>query len=250
MPIDLNCDMGEGFGAWKMGDDAALMEYITSANIACGFHAGDATTIRKTVELAISKSVAVGAHPSYPDLQGFGRRSMDMKPDDVLDIVLYQVSALRGICESLGGRLHHVKPHGALYNDAATDSELARSIASAVKRIDPQLILFGLSGSHSIEEAESLGLRTASEVFADRTYTEKGTLTPRSEPNAMINDTDLALDQVIQIVTSQTVIAANGKLIPIKGDTICVHGDGRNALQFAKAIRRKLAETGIEVKSI
>jgi UPF0271 protein len=248
--IDLNCDMGESFGAWKMGNDSTIMDHITSANIACGFHAGDATTIRKTVELAIEKGVAVGAHPSYPDLQGFGRRSLAMKPDDVFDIVLYQVSALKGICESLGGQLHHVKPHGALYNDAAGDPGLARAIASAVKKLDPQLILFGLSGSRYIDEAQRLGLQTASEVFADRTYTEKGTLTPRSEPNALIRDTDQAIDQVINVVNSQTVITISGKSIPIKAETVCIHGDGSNALEFAQAIRQRLEANGIEVKQL
>ena len=248
--IDLNCDMGESFGPWKMGCDVELMEYISSANIACGFHAGDPTTMRKTAELAIEKGVAVGAHPGYPDMQGFGRRTMALNPQEVFDIVLYQVSALQGICRSLGGRLHHVKPHGALYNQAAKNRSLAAAIATAVFRIDPELVLFGISGSCLIEEAEKAGLRTGSEVFADRTYQVDGSLTPRSEPNALIHDTEQAIDQVIQMIESQTVLAVDGASVPLRTETICIHGDGPNAVQFAKAIRQKLAENCIEVKAL
>jgi 5-oxoprolinase (ATP-hydrolysing) subunit A len=248
--IDLNCDMGESFGAWKMGSDAELMEYISSANIACGFHAGDPTTMRKTAELAVANNVAIGAHPGYADLQGFGRRAMTMKPEEVFDLVLYQVSALKGICESFGGRLHHVKAHGALYNQAAKDIVLAEAIALAVARIDPELILFGMSGSYLITEAEKLGLRSASEVFADRTYQHDGSLTPRTEPNALITETAQAISQVIQMIESQTVTAIDGQSIPLRAETICIHGDGPNAVQFAKAIRQKLDETGIDVMAI
>ena len=170
LKVDLNCDMGESFGAWKMGSDAELMDYVTSVNIACGFHAGDASTIRKTVELAIKKRLAVGAHPSYPDLQGFGRRKMDLSSQEVFDVVLYQIAALKGIAESLGGRLNHVKPHGALYNEAAKNEAIAAAISKAVMSLDPTLVLVGLSGSASIAEAARVGLKTASEVFADRTY--------------------------------------------------------------------------------
>lgn len=248
--IDLNCDMGESFGAWKMGDDAALMQHTTSANIACGFHAGDATTIRKTVELAIKKGVAVGAHPGYPDLQGFGRRSLAMKSDEVFDIVLYQVAALKGICESLGGRLHHVKPHGALYNQAVNDPMLAGAISRAVAKVDSTLIFFGLSGSSMLHKAKKCGLRTAAEVFADRTYQSDGTLTPRTEPNALIENPEQAVSQALQMIRSGTATAINGEVFSIKADTICIHGDGPNALQFAKSIRQKLTENGIEVKSL
>lgn len=251
MPIiDLNCDMGESFGAWKMGNDTALLDHVTSANIACGFHAGDPTTIRKTVELALQKGVAVGAHPGYPDLQGFGRRSMTMKPDEVFDIVLYQVSAIKGICESLGGRLHHVKPHGALYNQAVNNSALSEAIVKAVAKVDQGLIYFGLAGSGMLTEAEKVGLKTAAEVFADRTYQPDGTLTPRSEPNALIHDTDRSIAQVLQMVESQTVTAANGKAVPITAETICIHGDGANALEFAKAIRKALAAADVTVQAI
>src|SRR5438094_5492792 len=170
LSVDLNCDMGESFGAWKMGNDAALMDHVSSVNIACGFHAGDSTTMRKTIETAISKGVAIGAHPGYPDLQGFGRRSMSFSADEIRDIVMYQVSAMKGVCEAFGGKLHHVKPHGALYNFAAKNIGAARAIAEGVRQIDPGLILFGLSGSEYISVAEGLGLKCSSEVFADRTY--------------------------------------------------------------------------------
>ena len=248
--VDLNCDMGESFGAWKMGNDAEIMDHISSANIACGFHAGDPTTMRKTAELAISKNVAVGAHPGYPDLQGFGRRAMSLKPEEVFDIVLYQISALKGICESLGGKLSHVKPHGALYNQAAKDQGLAKAVARAVQKCDAGLVLFGLSGSHSILEAETLGLRTASEVFADRTYQPDGSLTPRSQNNALIDDRKQAIEQVLQMVGSQTVTAVDGTVLNLKADTICIHGDGPNALEFAAAIRNAFAAANIAVRPV
>jgi 5-oxoprolinase (ATP-hydrolysing) subunit A len=248
--IDLNCDMGESFGAWRMGNDAALMDYVSSVNIACGFHAGDSTVIRKTVETAIKKGVSVGAHPSFPDLQGFGRREMKLSTEEIFDIVLYQISAVKGIGESMGIKLHHVKPHGALYNQAARDEKLAAAVAKAVKSIDKNLILYGLSGSHLISEAEKIGLVTASEVFADRTYTNDGNLTPRSESNALIADTEQAVAQVLQMIGDQTVTATTGEKIPIKADTVCIHGDGENALEFAKTIRESLLKNGVEVSAI
>lgn len=247
--IDLNCDMGESFGVWRMGNDAALMDFVSSVNIACGFHAGDASVISKTVETAIKKNVAIGAHPSFPDLQGFGRREMKLSPGEIFDIVLYQISAVKGICESSGAKLHHVKPHGALYNQAARDLELAKAIAEAVKSLDRNLILYGLSGSHLISEAEKLGLKTASEVFADRTYQSTGNLTPRSESNALIKDSGKAISQVLQMISEQTVTATNGEKVQIKADTICIHGDGENALEFAKMIREKLLNDGIEISA-
>lgn len=241
--------MGESFGAWKMGRDAELMDYVSSINIACGFHAGDATVIRKTVELAIEKGVAVGAHPSFPDLQGFGRRAMEMSADETFDIVLYQVSAVKGICEALGTKLHHVKPHGALYNQAAKDPETANAIASAVVKIDPDLVFYGLSGSFLITEAEKIGLRTASEVFADRTYGADGNLTPRNRPDALIDDVEIAAAQVMQMISDQTVTAVNGEQFRIKAETICIHGDGENAVEFARSVSTKLNENGIAIKS-
>jgi UPF0271 protein len=250
MKIDLNCDMGESFGAWRMGNDVALMDYVSSVNIACGFHAGDATTIRKTVEAAIEKNISVGAHPSFPDLQGFGRREMKMPAREIFDVVLYQVSAVKGICEALGTKLHHVKPHGALYNQAAKDAEMAQAVAEAVKAIDAELIFYGLSGSFLISEAKKIGLKTASEVFADRTYQTDASLTPRSEAGALIQDKEKAAAQVLQMIRTQTVTALGGAAVPIKAETVCLHGDGANALEFAKTINALLAENGISIKPI
>ena len=248
--IDLNCDMGESFGAWKMGRDAELMDYVSSVNIACGFHAGDPTVIRKTIETGIKKGVAIGAHPSFPDLQGFGRRAMALSPHEVFDTVLYQISAVKGICEALGAKLNHVKPHGALYNQAAKDKRLAEAIAKAVKSIDKNLIFYGLSGSHLISEAEKTGLKTASEVFADRSYQTDGSLTPRTETNALIHDSEQAISQVLEMVTNQTVTATGGEKVSIKAETVCIHGDGANALEFARLIRARLTENGIEITKI
>lgn len=244
--VDLNCDMGESFGAWTMGRDAVLMNHVSSANIACGFHAGDASTIRKTVEMAVAKGVAIGAHPSYPDLQGFGRRNMSLSPQEVFDIVLYQVSALKGMCEASKAKLHHVKPHGALYNQAAADKLLARSIVDAVRKIDDRLIVYGLSGSFLLSEAEKLGLQAVSEAFADRTYQADGSLTPRSQPNALIDSAEEAAKQALQMVSCLTVETAGG-VIPIKADTICIHGDGEHAVEFVKAINATLLKSGISV---
>ena len=242
--------MGESFGAWTIGNDAALMDHVTSVNIACGFHAGDPTTIRKTIETAIEKGVAIGAHPGYPDLQGFGRRNMSLSASDVFDIVLYQVAALKGICEASGGSLHHVKPHGALYNQAAKSPELSRAIANAVKAIDTGLIFYGGSGTDLVSEANECGLRTASEVFADRTYQPDGSLSPRSRPDALISDPSKAVGQALQMVRSGTVTALSGEAIDIRVDTICLHGDGANALEFAVALRSAFAENSINVQAL
>ncbi len=250
LSVDLNCDMGESFGAWTLGSDAELMDYVSSVNIACGFHSGDASVIRKTIETAIAKNVAVGAHPSFPDLQGFGRREMKMSVEEVFDIVLYQVAALKGMCEAFGGKLHHVKPHGALYNQAARDKNLAEAIAEAVKAIDENLVFYGLANSFSISEADKIGLKTASEVFADRTYQTNGTLTPRAQPNALIESVEKSCEQVLKMITAQTVTATSGKKISIKADTVCIHGDGAHALEFARAINRTLSEKGVRINAI
>ena len=239
--------MGESFGAWRMGSDEALMDYVSSVNIACGFHGGDASVIRKTVETAISKGVKIGAHPSYPDLQGFGRREMKMSAAEIFDLVLYQVSAVKGVCEAFGGRLNHVKPHGALYNTAAKDAEIAAAIAAAVKKTGKDLIFYGLSGSFLISEAERIGLRSASEVFADRTYQSDGSLTPRTAPNALIDDSKQAIAQVLEMILEQKVTAADGQKVTLKADTICIHGDGRHALEFASLINAELTRCGIKI---
>lgn len=248
--VDLNCDMGESFGAWTLGTDAELMDFVSSINVACGFHAGDAMVIRKTTEMAIRKNVSVGAHPSFPDLQGFGRREMKMPPDEIFDIVLYQIAAVKGICEAFGAKLHHVKPHGALYNQAAKDAKIARAIGEAVKRVDRNLIFYGLSNSFLISEAERIGLKTASEVFADRTYQADGTLTPRTQTDALITSDETAIGQVLQMIKTQTVTATSGETVSIKADTICIHGDGAHALRFARAINQSLAANGVTIQAV
>jgi UPF0271 protein len=245
--IDLNCDMGESFGAWTLGNDVAIMDYVSSVNIACGFHAGDASTMVNTVETALTKGVKIGAHPSFPDLQGFGRRDMKMSAKEVFDIVLYQVSALKGICEAFGTRLNHVKPHGALYDQAAKNAETAAAIAEAVKKIDTTLVFYGLSGSFLISEAEKIGLNTLSEVFSDRTYTPDGSLTPRTQPNALITHTDTAIAQVLQMIANKTVTTTNGKSVGIKAETVCIHGDEANSLEFAKKINTELIKYEIKI---
>lgn len=246
--IDLNCDMGESFGAWTMGNDTELMNFVSSVNIACGFHAGDASVIRRTVETAIEKGVKIGAHPSFPDLQGFGRREMKMSAQDIFDVVLYQISALKGICEAFGGKLNHVKPHGALYNSAAKSPEESAAIAEAVRKVDAKLIFYGLSGSFLISEAQKIGLQTASEVFADRTYQTDGSLTPRSRSNAMITDEIQSISQVLQMIIEGKVTSTDGETVPIKADTVCIHGDGANALKFAQKINAELTKRGIKIK--
>jgi UPF0271 protein len=249
MRIDLNCDMGESFGAWTMGHDLEILDFVTSANIACGFHAGDPSTMHRTVEAALARQVAVGAHPAFPDLQGFGRRAMALSAAEAYDAVVYQVGALGGFARALGGRLRHVKAHGALYNMAARDPALADAIARAVRDVDPQLALFGLAASEMIRAAETVGLRAVGEVFADRTYQDDGTLTPRSRPGAMIEDIETAVLQIRRMVTEGVVRSVNGVDVPVHAGTLCIHGDQPDALQFARRIRSELERAGIEVKA-
>jgi 5-oxoprolinase (ATP-hydrolysing) subunit A len=244
LTVDLNCDMGEG-----CPNDAELMRYVSSANIACGYHAGDAETMRRTVDLALAGGVAIGVHPGYSDRENFGRTSISLPPEEVIGLVAEQIRDLNEICVQRGARLHHVKPHGALYNQAAKDKDLATAIAEVVASFDSKLILYGLSGSFLISEAESAGLITASEVFADRTYRPDGTLTPRSEPNALITDVRQCIEQVLQMVKSQTVAATDGSTVGIKADTICVHGDGEHAVDFARAIREALSDADVGISS-
>jgi UPF0271 protein len=248
--IDLNCDMGESFGAWKMGNDAEIMNYVSSVNVACGFHAGDASTIRETVQLAAQKGVAVGAHPSFPDLQGFGRRTMSLSAQEIFDLTLYQVSAVDGICRAYGVTLNHVKPHGALYNLAATDAKVAAAICAAVKQFNPNLVFYGLSGSCLISEGRRAGLKTAGEVFADRTYQPDGTLTPRSKPDALIETTDASLKQVLQMIFEKTVTATNGQRVSLTAETVCIHGDGTHAVAFGRAIHKRLRQEGILIEPV
>jgi UPF0271 protein len=248
--IDLNCDLAESFGRYTLGVDEQILDYVTSVNIACGFHAGDPSQMRKTVALATAKGVAIGAHPGLPDLVGFGRRNMDITPDEAYDMVVYQIGALYGFCLAHGAALRHVKPHGALYNMAAQNSLLAKAIAKAVFDVNPNLILFGLAKSELVKAGNEVGLRTASEVFADRTYQQDGTLTSRRQPNALISDHQQAVRQVIRMVKEGIVTSEQGVDIQIHADTVCLHGDGPDAITFAKTIRSALADEGIRVQSL
>jgi UPF0271 protein len=250
MQIDLNCDMGEGFGAWNMGQDAAVMQHITSANIACGFHAGDFSVMQKTVRLALQNGVAIGAHPGFPDLQGFGRRNMDFAPDEIEALVLYQTGALAAIAKAEGGTVRHVKPHGALYNMAAKTPKIAEAIARAVYKVSPTLLLYGLSGSALTAAGQAMGLPTAAEVFADRTYQDDGTLTPRQQPGAVLTDPEQVAKQALEIVRDGQVTAVSGKTIPLQADTLCLHGDGPHALSHAVAIRTALEKVGVRIAPV
>jgi len=243
--VDLNCDMGEGCGS-----DAELMKYITSANIACGFHAGDAATMRRTAELAVEHGVRIGAHPGYPDRENFGRTPIQLSADKTRELVAEQVDSMRRVAAAAGGQLAHVKPHGALYNHAAKDHEISTAIAEGVRDIDPELILYGLSASASIEAAKSVGLRTASEVFADRTYQTDGTLTSRTEDNSLINDAGLAATQALDMVKYGRVRSVDAIMVKIVADTICIHGDGPHALTFAQVIRSALEGNGVEIAPV
>lgn len=246
---DLNCDMGEGFGAFDIGNDEAILPFVSSANIACGFHAGDPAVMKKTVRLALKYGVAIGAHPGLPDLQGFGRREMAISPEEAYDMVVYQIGALAAFVTSEGGSMQHVKPHGALYNMAAANKGLATAIAEAVYRVDPTLILYGLSGSELIHAGTAKGLQVANEVFADRTYQQDGSLTSRKQANALITDQQQAIAQVIKMVKEGEVLSQQGTPIRIKADTICIHGDGNSAVAFAKGIYAAFKEEGITLSS-
>lgn len=235
MAIDINCDTGEG-----IGNDEELMPFITSASIACGYHAGDEDTMRETTLLAKKYGVAVGAHPSFMDREHFGRTEMNYTLQEVYQLVVHQVTALEEVAKECGVTLHHVKPHGALYNMAARDRALARAIAGAVRDCDQNLILYGLSGSYLVSEGKAAGLTTWSEVFADRTYQDDGSLTPRREPGALITDAGQAVRQVEQMVREGVVTSVHGVRVPIIADTVCIHGDGPNAVETAKAIWERL----------
>ena len=247
--VDLNCDLGESFGAYRIGNDEEILHCVTSVNVACGFHAGDPSVMRKTVQLALEKGVKIGAHPGLQDLIGFGRRNINISPQEAYDIVLYQIGALNGFLQAEGGRMQHVKPHGALYNMAAKNKELALAIAEAVYKINSDLILFGLSGSELISAGQSIGLKTASEVFADRTYQNDGSLTSRLEKDALIESDEAAVAQVITMVKEGKVLSQQGTDVAIKADTICIHGDGAHALSFASHVKKSLQLSEITVSS-
>jgi UPF0271 protein len=248
--IDVNCDMGESFGNYRLGNDELLLDYVTSANIACGYHAGDPSVMRKTTRMALDKGVAVGAHPGYPDLQGFGRRDMDVTAEELHDMVVYQVGALLAIVRGEGGMLEHVKAHGALYNAAQRNHELAEAIAHAVVSVDPSLILLGLPDRELVSAGQKAGLRTANEAFADRSYEPDGTLSSRRQEGAVIADPDSAAEQCIGIVRQGVVRTREGAEVHIAADTICLHGDNPRAPEFARAIRTHLEQAGIRVASL
>jgi 5-oxoprolinase (ATP-hydrolysing) subunit A len=250
MKIDLNCDMGESFGAWSMGDDAGVMPWITSANIACGFHAGDFATMQRTVELAKKHNVAIGAHVSLPDVQGFGRREMRVTPNEAYAMTLYQVGALHAFARACGMRVAHVKPHGALYNMAAKDRALSEAIARAVREFDAETILVGLAGSELPHAGEAAGLRVAHEAFADRRYESDGSLTPRREADAVIHDVDAAVKQAVAIVTTRKVAVRSAGEHAIRADTICVHGDRPDAAIFAQRLRLALEAAKVTVNRL
>jgi 5-oxoprolinase (ATP-hydrolysing) subunit A len=236
--------MGESTRLWQysLENDISLLQYINSMNLACGFHAGDPHTMHELVDAALHAGVSVGAHPGFDDKENFGRTDMQLSPEKVYEIVLYQIGALEAFLRVMGTSLHHVKPHGALYNMAAKDAVMAAAICKAVFDFDDTLILYGLSGSKLIAEAETIGLPTRSEVFADRTYQDDGSLTPRSMPNALIESADQSVAQLLQMVKQGTVNSVNGKNIPIKAETVCIHSDGKHALEFARSVHDALAK--------
>lgn len=245
--VDLNCDMGESFGQYVLGNDEACLGLISSANVACGFHAGDSTTMRNTVAAAAKAGVAVGAHPGLPDLQGFGRRQMALTPQEVYDICLNQIGALAGFCKAAGVPLAHVKPHGALSHMASADPAIARAIAHATRDFDPALLFLSPVGSHLGTEGEAAGLRVVQEVYADRTYLDSGLLTPRSHPRALITDVDESIAQVLDMVLRGHVTSVTGARVGLVAESICVHGDGAHALEFVSTLRERLEAEGVRI---
>lgn len=248
--VDLNSDLGESFGNYKLGLDGDVLKYISSANIACGWHAGDPMVMDKTVLLAFKADVAIGAHPGYPDLLGFGRREMKVTKEEAKNYVKYQIGALWAFAQDRGMKLQHVKPHGGLYNMAAGDAELAKAIAEGVYEVDKNLILMGLANSELIRAGKNVGLKVANEVFADRAYNADGTLVSRKKEGAMIHDRDLAISRVVRMVKEGKVRAITGEDIDIQADSICVHGDNPQAVEFVNSIRKALEEEGVKIVPI
>jgi len=249
LQIDINCDLGESYGAFKVGNDEKIMAHITSANIACGFHAGDPMTMAQTINLAKKHNVAVGAHPGYPDLLGFGRREMQLTPEETKNCTIYQISALQGFAKAAGVTLQHVKPHGALYNTVVKDEKISKGIVEAVKALDYNLIIFAPPNSVLAKVAVDDGLRIAYEFFADRAYNPDGSLVSRKQPNAIIHEPQKAVERAVKIVREGTVLAANGKVVNLGiVHTICVHGDTPTAAKIAEALKKGLIKAGIEVK--
>ncbi|MDD4364262.1 MAG: LamB/YcsF family protein [Synergistales bacterium] len=247
--IDLNSDLGESFGAWTMGNDSAVLRYVSSANVACGFHAGDPQVMLATARSAKAAGVTVGAHPGYPDLVGFGRRNLSASPDEAYAFTLYQIGAMDAVCHSLGLALQHVKPHGALYNQAAKDSALARAIARAVRDVGG-LILMGLAGSCMAAAAAEAGIPFAAEAFADRAYRADGTLLPRREPGAVIHDVNEAVNRVVRMATEGVVEAVDGSIISFRPHSICLHGDNAEAVEMAREIRKGLETSGVTIRPL
>ncbi len=247
MEVDLNCDLGESFGRYRIGADEAMMQYITSANIACGYHAGDPLVMDRAVRLAAKHGVGIGAHPGFPDLMGFGRRAMQLSSEEIENYILYQIGALAAFARAAGVELVHVKPHGALYNMAAKDAELARAIVHGIARFSRELIAVCPAGSAMIGAAEEAGLRVAREGFADRAYSPDGTLRSRQLSGALIEDPCVAAERAIKMVRDGIVVTHSGEEIPLRVETICVHGDSPGAVQIAQAIRKELGAAGIEV---
>ncbi len=246
--VDLNCDMGESFGNYKIGMDEEIVPHISSANVACGFHASDPVVMQKTVQLCKDSGTAVGAHPGFPDLSGFGRRQMKVSLAELKAMVMYQVGALKAFTTAAGLKLQHVKPHGAMYNMAGKDHDMALAICEGIAAVDPSLILLGLSGSELVKAARETGLKAASEVFADRAYEEDGSLVARTKPGAMITDENEAISRVIGMVKDHRVTAITGREVEVAADSICLHGDSPKAVLFAQRISAALQEEGIEIR--
>jgi UPF0271 protein len=247
--IDLNADLGEGFGRYTVADEARVLPSVTSASIACGFHAGDPVTMRRSVRLALEHGVTVGAHPGYPDLLGFGRRDLSAAPEEVTAYVLYQIGALAAVCHAERTVLRYVKPHGALYNRAATDAATAAAVAEGVRLADPSLVLLGLAGSALVTAGQRAGLHTAAEAFADRAYLPDGTLAPRGRPGAVLTDETAVVRQALDIVRERRVSTTDGGTRPVHADSLCVHGDNPHAAALLRALRKRLNGEGIAVAS-
>lgn len=247
--IDLNSDLGESYGAWRMGDDAAMLEVVSSANVACGFHAGDPAGILRTVKAAAQRGVAIGAHVSYPDLAGFGRRDMDIAPADLTADVVYQIGALSGLAAAVGSKVRYVKPHGALYNRIAVDAVQGAAVIAALKSVDPTLVLMGLAGAPILDQARAAGLTVVAEAYADRAYTPAGHLVPRREAGAVLHDVPLIAARMVRLATEGVVEAIDGSVIRIDAQSICVHGDSPGAVAIAREVRGRLEAAGIAVAS-
>ena len=250
LTVDLNSDLGESFGRYTLGLDDQVIPLVSSVNIACGMHAGDPLVMAHTVRRAVEAGVALGAHPGYPDLQGFGRRDLGLAPEEVYAFVLYQIGALSAFAQANGALLHHVKPHGQLYNRAAADAACADAIARAVCDFDPALVLVGLANSELVRAGEARGLRVAQEFFADRGYTDEGRLVPRSQPGALVASEDEAVERTVRAVTEGTVRTVTGACVPVQADTVCVHGDGPQALAFAARLRTAFEEAGVRIAAV